>query len=224
MSEQGEFWSRIAVRYDSVIDLQVGADTRRRLRERITENVKTFGAAAEFGCGTGFFTDAIASRADSALAVDLAPGMLALARTRCKEKNIIFRQEDCQKTSISDRSLDTTFLSLVLHFTDPVATLKEMRRMLRPGGMLVVLNLDLFALRPLSRLCARMRILYYGITHYRTKPPKNFGRSLLSARDLSGLLVKTGFENVAVEGFKSPGGFSDVPIEFITATSEGPVS
>src|SRR5262249_25508460 len=56
MSEQSEFWSKVAGRYDSVIDLQVGADTRWRVRERIQRHDGRFGAAAEFGCGTGFFT------------------------------------------------------------------------------------------------------------------------------------------------------------------------
>ena len=203
-----------------MIDLQIGADTRWRLRERIGGDSKRFGATAEFGCGTGFFTDAIASRAESALAADLAPGMLAVARTRCKARNVTFQQEDCQRTSLTDTSFDTAFLSLVIHFTDPAATLREMARILKPGGTLVVINLDLFALTPLSRLCANARILYYGITRYRTKPPKHFSKNLISANDLSELLVNVGFGRILVEEFKDPSHFSDVPIELIKATKE----
>jgi ubiquinone/menaquinone biosynthesis C-methylase UbiE len=194
MNEHAEFWSKVAGRYDSVIDRQVGSESRRRLRERIAAEEGTFGRAAEFGCGTGFFTNSIASRSDTLVAVDLAPGMIQVARSRCPAAKITFRNEDCQKTSIGNASLDTAFLSLVIHFTEPAITLREMRRILKPGGALAVINLDPLALSALSRLCAQARILYYGITRYRTRPPRNFGKNVISARDLSTLLVKTGTE------------------------------
>ncbi len=218
MNEQSEFWSSVAGRYDSVIDLQVGADTRWRVRERILADERRFGNAAEFGCGTGFFTDAIASRAESVMAVDIAPGMLAVARARCKGRNISFRQEDCQRTSLAEGSLDSAFLSLVIHFTDPTTTLKEMWRVLKPRGMLAVLNVDPLALDGLRLFCAKVRILYYGITRYRVKPPKNFSKNLIAAEDLSELMARTGFGIVSVESFRSSSRFSDVPIELIQAT------
>ena len=219
MEEHVEFWSKVAARYDSIIDRQMGSDNRRRLRERIAAEKETFGCAAEFGCGTGFFTDVIASRSESVIAVDLAPGMIEVARTRCRAAKITFRNEDCQKTSIASASLDTVFLSLVIHFTEPASTLSEMRRLLKPGGMVVVINLDPLALGALRRLCAQVRILYYGITGYRTKPPRNFSKNIISACDLSSLLVQSGFRNVSVELFKSSDRFSDVPIELIKAIS-----
>src|ERR1043166_9348970 len=117
MNEHAEFWSKVAERYDSVIDRQMGSDSRARLRERIAAEEGTFGRAAEFCCGTGFFTDSIASRSDTLEAVDLAPGMIQVARSRCPAPKITFRNEDCQKTSIGNASLDTAFLSLVIHFT-----------------------------------------------------------------------------------------------------------
>jgi len=151
--------------------------------------------------------------------VDLALGMIQVARSRCPAPKITFRNEDCQKTSIGNASLDTAFLSLVIHFTEPAITLREMRRILKPGGALLIINLDPLALGALSRLCAQTRILYYGITRYRTRPPRNFGKNVISARDLSTLLVETGFRDVSVELFKSPDHFCDVPIELIKAIS-----
>jgi ubiquinone/menaquinone biosynthesis C-methylase UbiE len=58
---------------------------------------------------------ALATKADSVLATDLSPGMLALARERVNAKNVKFQIEDCQKTSLPTEGFDTAFMSLVIH-------------------------------------------------------------------------------------------------------------
>ena len=83
--------------------------------------------------------------------------------------------EDCQRTSFADGAFDAAFMSLVLHFTEPDATLAETRRILRPGGTLIAINLDMPALRGLDRVRSLGRVIYRGVAGYRTKPPKRFG-------------------------------------------------
>src|SRR5262249_61357342 len=100
-----------------------------------------------------------------------ARGWLALALARAAAPNVTFRVEDCQETSFPDATFDTAFMSLVVHFTDPDTTLVEMRRILRPGGTLIILNLDMASLRGLDRIRSLARVVYRGATGYRMKPP-----------------------------------------------------
>lgn len=78
-SEQHEFWSKVAPKYDRVVDLQIGPQTRSMVRERVAKEER-LGRLAEFGCGTGFYTEVLANKADSVVATDVAAGMLTLAR------------------------------------------------------------------------------------------------------------------------------------------------
>jgi len=47
------FWSTVAHKYDQVVDLQIGANTRALVRDRVTKE-GLLGCLVEFGCGTGF--------------------------------------------------------------------------------------------------------------------------------------------------------------------------
>ena len=136
-NEQREFWSTVAQKYDQVVDLQIGPTTRSMVRERVAKEGR-LGKLAEFGCGTGFYTQVLVGKADSVVATDISPGMLALAKERIKAANVTFQVEDCQATSLPAEVFDTAFISLVIHFTDPAKTLAEMHRILKPGGTLII--------------------------------------------------------------------------------------
>jgi ubiquinone/menaquinone biosynthesis C-methylase UbiE len=215
-NEQREFWSRVAQKYDQVVDLQIGPKTRSMVRERVAKEVR-LGHLAEFGCGTGFYTQVLACKADSVVATDLFPNMLAVARSQIKTATVTFQTEDGQKTSFRDEVFDTTFMSLVIHFTEPDKTLAEMRRILKPSGTLIIANLDPGALNRLDRLRCWIRILYQGITGYGVKPPKGFGKNVMTEKQLCNLLGKAGFEVVSTETIKDTSRSSNIPVEYIRA-------
>ena len=213
-NEQAEFWSKVARKYDRVVDLQIGPQARKLVRDRLQKE-GWLGKVAEFGCGTGLYTEALASKADSVVAADISPAMLALAKDRIKAANVTFQEEDCQNTSLLDAAFDTAFIGLVLHFTDPIKTLSEMRRILKPGGTLIIVNLDLPALRGLDRLRCLVRILVRGMTGYRVKPPKGFGKNVMSEEQLRGLLGRSGFGAISSEVFRDLSRSSNIPLEYI---------
>ena len=215
-NEQQEFWSKVAQKYDQVVDLQIGPKTRSLLRERVAKEGR-LGNLAEFGCGTGFYTQVLAGKADSVVATDISPGMLALAREQIKAANVTLQIEDSQKTSFPDGVFDTTFMSLVIHFTEPDKTLAEMRRILKPGGTLIISNLDPGALSGLDRVRCWIRVLYQGITGYRVKPPKGFGKNVLTEKQLCDLLGSVGFEVISRETIKDSSRSSNIPVEYIRA-------
>ena len=215
-NEQREFWSKVAQKYDQVVDLQIGPKTRSLVRDRVAKEGR-LGNLAEFGCGTGFYTQVLAGKADSVVATDISPDMLTLAREQIKAANVTFRIEDSQKTSFHDAIFDTTFMGLVIHFTEPAKTLAEMRRILKPGGTLILSNLDPGALSGLDRVRCWIRVLYQGITGYRVKPPKGFGKNVLTEEQLCNLLANSGFEVVSAETIKDTSRSSNIPVEYIRA-------
>jgi len=194
--------------------LQIGPKTRWMARERVAKEGR-LGDLAEFGCGTGYYTDILADRANSILATDVSPGMLALAKDQIKASNVTFQVEDCQKTSLPAGAFDTVFVSLVIHFTQPEQTLAEMRRILKPGGTLLILNLDPRALTGLDRLRSLVRILYQGLTGYRLKPPKGFGSNMLTVKELCDLLAAYGFNVTSAETIKDTSRSSNIPVEYV---------
>ena len=196
--------------------MQIGPNTRSMVRERVTKEGR-LGKLAEFGCGTGFFTQVLAGRADSVVAIDLSPGMLALAKAQIKTANVTFQVEDCQRTSLPDGDFDTTFIGLVMHFTEPDKTLAEVRRILKGGGTVIILNLDPRALNGLDRVRCWIRIVYHGVTGYRVKPPKAFGNNLVTEKQLCDLLGNAGFKVISTETIRDPSRSSNIPVEYVRA-------
>ncbi len=215
-NEQAEFWSHVAEKYDRVVDLQIGGKTRSMLRERVAREGH-LGRVVEFGCGTGFYTEVLARKSDTLLATDISPGMLELAKRQVKAANVTFQAEDCQHTSLPDGTFDAAFISLVIHFTEPGRTVVEMHRVLRPGGTLIIANLDPQALTGLSRLRSLIRVLYQGIVGYRVKPPKGFGRNVMTEKQLSELLGRSGFRVESSETAKDSSSSSNIPVEYVRA-------
>jgi len=199
-----------------VVDLQIGGKTRSLVRDRVARE-GSLGRLVEFGCGTGFFTEVLARKADTLVATDISPGMLKLARQRVKAPHVTFRAEDCQHTSLLDGAFDTAFMSLVIHFTVPEHSVAEMHRILRPEGVLIVVNLDPRALNGLDRIRSLMRIVYRGVSGYRIKPPRGFGRNVMTEQELRELLGRSGFRVDSAETIKDRSRSSNVPVEYVRA-------
>jgi hypothetical protein len=92
-----------------------------------------------------------------------------------------------------------------------------MHRILKPGGVLIIANLDPGALRGLDRVRCLVRILYQGAKGYRLKPPKGFGKNMMSEGDLRRLLGEAGFEVLSAETFKDGARSSHIPVEYVRA-------
>ena len=218
-NEQAEFWSNVAKQYDRVVDLQIGGNTRSMVRERVVRE-GNLGRLVEFGCGTGFYTQALARKADTVLATDISQGMLDLAKRQVGAANVTFQAEDCQQTSLPDGAFDTAFISLVIHFTEPERTAAEMYRVLRHGGTLIIANLDPQQLNGLDRIRSLIRIVYQGVVGYRLKPPKGFGRNVRSEKQLRELLGRSGFRVESAETVKDASRSSNIPIEYVRAIKD----
>ncbi|MGH2721119.1 MAG: methyltransferase domain-containing protein [Actinomycetota bacterium] len=122
-------------------------DVRRR-RRLVREAI---GAAPgervlDVGCGPGFTSAELlddVGAEGSLVGVDLSEDMLAIAASRCTGRPATFRHADATSLPLPDRSFDAAVAVQVLEYvTDVGAALAEVRRVLRPGGRVLVWDVD----------------------------------------------------------------------------------
>jgi SAM-dependent methyltransferase len=103
--------------------------------------------ALDLGCGTGTFTRLLAERAAHVYGLDLSPEMIAVARERSAAlPNITFHTADVLRWSFPAAALDCIVSIATLHHLPLHPILQQLKAALRPGGVLLVL--DLYAPRP----------------------------------------------------------------------------
>lgn len=98
---------------------------------------------ADLGCGTGAVAAQLAPWVGRVIGVDSSAAMLkAAARRTGQMDNVELRRGDLTSIPIEDRSCDAAMLLLVLSYvTEPQQALREMARILKPGGRMVLVDL-----------------------------------------------------------------------------------
>lgn len=87
----------------------------------------------DVACGPGFLTAAAVERGAVVTALDFAPNMVALARSRCPESEIC--EGDAESLHFEDGQFDAVVCSLgILHFPNPEIAVAEAYRVLKTNG------------------------------------------------------------------------------------------
>lgn len=121
----------------------------------------------EVGCGTGAMLRRLARRegfAGNALGIDHSPAFVAAAKRFGADEGLAdrvdFRVGDAHRLDVADATFDIVIAhTLVSHVSDPAAVVREMARVARPGGRVVVFDGDYASMtyaHPDHELGARM--------------------------------------------------------------------
>jgi ubiquinone/menaquinone biosynthesis C-methylase UbiE len=98
--------------------------------------------AADLGAGTGFVTEALLAARLRVLAVDQSPTMLTEMRRTFGDR-VEYLLANAEYLPVPDAHIDYVFANMYLHHVEsPPAAIQEMARLLRPGGRLVITDLD----------------------------------------------------------------------------------
>jgi ubiquinone/menaquinone biosynthesis C-methylase UbiE len=124
----------------------------------------------EIGCGTGAFARRLAERSEQVLALDLSPEMIRLARERSAQfTNIEFQLADVRDVQLDFETFDCIASIATLHHLPLAEMLLKMKAALKPGGVLLILDLfePVGLLDSLSNLVATpvsvtLRLIHHG--------------------------------------------------------------
>ncbi len=98
---------------------------------------------ADLGCGSGAISEMVAPFVKQVLAVDNSPAMLKAAKKRLENaRNVEVRRGELASLPIDENTCSAALCMLVLtYLTDVVGALKEMHRVLKPGGRAIIVDL-----------------------------------------------------------------------------------
>jgi len=140
--EVKEFFERVAGDWDT---MRLAYYDERVIDKMATvSGLGTGMTVADVGTGTGFVAAGVAPRVKLVVGVDNAPAMLEVARENLLAldiSNVDLVVGDIARLPLEDASVDAAFANMVLHHAeDPGAMLREMARVVRPGGAVAVVD------------------------------------------------------------------------------------
>jgi ubiquinone/menaquinone biosynthesis C-methylase UbiE len=192
-----EVWSSVAPGYDDAI-----APLMRPFAVTTLDLLGLTGGTArlrlvDVAAGTGVVAVEAARRGAEVLATDFAPGMVKLMRRRFPAEGLDARAKvmDGQALDLEDESFDlgTSTFGLIF-FPDPIAGLRELRRVLRPGGRVGIASWD----RTRTGLPQLIGAALARVVPDLPAPPLPPWAQLYEATGLGQVLQEAGFIDVTV--------------------------
>jgi ubiquinone/menaquinone biosynthesis C-methylase UbiE len=155
----------------------------------------------ELGCGPGFLLEKINKRFPNAdvIGLEIDPFLVNYSNQYFQEKaakKVQIIEGSIEKTGLMSNSFDFAIVRLVLeHLSDPVKAVKEVFRILKPGGKIVVIDND-FDIHLISYPnISQLRILYEAYC----KSMYADGGNPKIGRELPNILRQGGFSKVDLE-------------------------
>jgi len=178
----------------------------------------------ETSCGTGLITSLAAEAVGpdgEIIATDISGSMIDLATRRMAElnlKNVTLHRMDGEELDLEDDRFDAAICGLgLMYFPDPVQGLKEMKRVLKPGGRAVI------AIWGERKNCGWAGI--FPIIEKRVASdvcPMFFQQG--TGKTLEHSMNEAGFHEISVERFSVELNYSTAETAVMAAFSGGPVA
>lgn len=156
-SEISSIFNNAASRYDSITNSYA---IRRRMEFFVA---RAEGKCLEVGAGTGSISKALVERGHEVLATDISLKMVE----EMKKKGVNAIMCDAEKLPFPDATFDTVLASEVLYYLDhPELFLSEARRVLKPGGVLLLSSANARVARFYDWLRAVLRPFGFSGTYF----------------------------------------------------------
>lgn len=143
MKESKRYFAEVAQEWD---EIRSGFFTE-AMRDAAIEkaNLPDGAIVADVGTGTGFVLQGLVQKAAQITGFDESEEMLAMARQNLAAyAHVTLRQAEGQSLPAEDATFDAVFANMYLHHApSPQAAIAEMTRTLKPGGKLIITDLDL---------------------------------------------------------------------------------
>jgi ubiquinone/menaquinone biosynthesis C-methylase UbiE len=178
-------------------------------------------SVADFGCGVGAVTRMLGKMvgpSGSAIGIDASAAQIEQATGMTQiagPANVRYQTADACNTGLPRQSFDLVYCRfLLLHLTDPVACLSEMRDVLKPGGILVIEDGDLASACsiPSTPLDA------FADLFSRLGPIRGVNYSI--ARQLYHMVKDAGFANPQIEIHQPAGCRNDIGVVLTWSVAE----
>lgn len=137
-----KYFDEISNQWDTIRQSFFSDSIRDKMCE--TAQVKEGLTAVDIGAGTGFVTQELLSRKLRVIAIDQSQEMLDVIKQKFASKGeVICLQADAYSLPLEDESVDYVMANMFLHHVEkPDQAILEMTRILKPGGRLVIADLD----------------------------------------------------------------------------------
>jgi arsenite methyltransferase len=136
------YFATIADQWD---EIRAGYFTEHMRDAAITKaHLPAHAVVADVGTGTGFVALGLASQVDKVFGFDASAEMLEVARSNLSAfDNVEWREAAGDQLPAPDNTFDGVFANMYLHHApDPLAAITEMARVLKPGGVVCLTDLD----------------------------------------------------------------------------------
>lgn len=206
-----QMFDNIAPTYD-VLNHRLSGDIDKRWRRKAIAQLAPFRPQKmlDIATGTGDFA-LLAARMlqpQQLIGADISEGMMAVGRQKVQrqglEKIISFRREDCMQLSFADESFDAVTAAFgIRNFKNLDTCLRELHRVLRPGGHLCIVELSAPVRPPMSwffKIYSHTLLPLYARMVSKDKSAYRYLISSIEAfpqgEEMTEILRKAGFEQV----------------------------
>jgi demethylmenaquinone methyltransferase/2-methoxy-6-polyprenyl-1,4-benzoquinol methylase len=137
-------FATIAGRYDFITAfLSCGQDQRWKKRLVAMADIRPGTPALDLACGTGDITFALHDAGAAAVGLDITRRMVELARAKRRSASPLFLVGDMMRLPFADATFDVVTTGYGIRNVPTIApALAEVRRVLRPGGVLLSLDFN----------------------------------------------------------------------------------
>jgi ubiquinone/menaquinone biosynthesis C-methylase UbiE len=137
-----DYFDEVAQRWDEMREAFFSDVVRQKAYS--VADVQPGGLAADIGAGSGFVTEGLIGKGLRVIAVDQSASMLEQMRSKFSTSNSVeYRLGRAESLPVGDDTVDYVFANMYLHHVEsPANAIGEMVRILKPGGRLVITDLD----------------------------------------------------------------------------------